>query len=127
MWLDSFVLLCLGHMLMGIFLGGLGFLRFEAIDRSPGDLRDQAISLAMFGGVLAGLIGPSLVLGAAGLAGPLPADSVTLGLLMPVLVVASLVLICTSLLKQPLGVRSGLVFVGFYLAFLGLQLGTHNA
>ena len=26
-----------------------------------------------------------------------------------------------------LGVRSGLVFVGFYLAFLGLQLGTHNA
>ncbi|MEC8038511.1 MAG: MFS transporter, partial [Pseudomonadota bacterium] len=60
MWLDSFVLLCLGHMLMGIFLGGLGFLRFEAIDRSPGDLRDQAISLAMFGGVLAGLIGPSL-------------------------------------------------------------------
>ena len=60
MWLDGFVLLCLGHMLMGIFLGGLGFLRFEAIDRSPGDLRDQAISLAMFGGVLAGLIGPSL-------------------------------------------------------------------
>ena len=72
MWLDSFVLLCLGHMLMGIFLGGLGFLRFEAIDRSPGDLRDQAISLAMFGGVLAGLIGPSLTR-SAGIVFPLKA------------------------------------------------------
>ena len=60
LWMDSFVLLCLGHLLMGIFLGGLGFLRFDAIDRSPYDLRDQAISLAMFGGVLAGLLGPSL-------------------------------------------------------------------
>ena len=69
----------------------------------------------------------SLVLGAAGLAGPLPADIITLTLLMPVLAAASFVLICTSLLKQPLGVRSGLVFVGFYLAFLSLQLGTYNA
>jgi len=67
------------------------------------------------------------VLGAAGLAGPLPADVITLSLLMPVLVVASLILISTSLLKQPLGMRSGLVFVGFYLAFLSLQLSTHNA
>ena len=69
----------------------------------------------------------SLVLGAAGLAGPLPADPVTLTMLIPVLAVASFVLIGLGLLKQPLGVRSGLVFVGFYLAFLSLQLGAYNA
>ena len=90
-------------------------------------LRYKRGDIALGSVVGSNLFNFSLVLGAAGLAGPLPADSVTVGLLMPVLVVASLVLICTSLLKQPLGVRSGLVFVGFYLAFLGLQLGTHNA
>ncbi len=90
-------------------------------------LRHKRGDIALSSVVGSNLFNFSLVLGAAGLAGPLPADSVTVGLLMPVLAVASLVLICTSLLKQPLGVRSGLVFVGFYLAFLGLQLGTHNA
>ena len=57
---ESFVMLCVGHMMLGIFLAGLASLRFAAIDRSPADLRDMAISLALFGGVLAGLIGPTL-------------------------------------------------------------------
>lgn len=69
----------------------------------------------------------SLVLGTAGLAGALPADEVISLALMPVLMTVSGVLILASYAKQPLGVRSGLVFVGFYLAFMGLQLGTYNA
>ncbi|MAW53753.1 MAG: hypothetical protein CME01_13105 [Geminicoccus sp.] len=58
--LGSFVLLCVGHMMLGIFLAGLASLRFAAIDRSPSDLREMAISLALFGGVLAGFLGPTL-------------------------------------------------------------------
>jgi MFS family permease len=57
---ESFVLLCAGHMMLGIFLAGLASLRFAAIDRSPADLREMAISLALFGGVLAGFLGPTL-------------------------------------------------------------------
>lgn len=58
--IESFLLLCLGHMMLGLFLAGLASLRFAAIDRSPSDLREMAVSLALFGGVLAGLIGPTL-------------------------------------------------------------------
>ena len=90
-------------------------------------MRHRRGDIALGSVVGSNLFNFSLVLGAAGLAGPLPADVITLSLLMPVLVVASLILISTSLLKQPLGMRSGLVFVGFYLAFLSLQLSTHNA
>lgn len=57
---SSFVLLCVGHMMLGVFLAGLASLRFASIDRSPSDLKEFAISLALFGGVLAGLIGPTL-------------------------------------------------------------------
>ena len=58
--MESFVLLCAGHMMLGIFLAGLASLRFAAIDRSPSDLREMAVSLALFGGVLAGFLGPTL-------------------------------------------------------------------
>ena len=57
---SSFLLLCVGHMMLGIFLAGLASLRFASIDRSPGDLKEFAISLALFGGVLAGFLGPAL-------------------------------------------------------------------
>ena len=90
-------------------------------------LRHKRGDIAMGSVVGSNLFNFSLVLGAAGLAGPLPSDPVTLGLLMPVLAVASLVVIAAGLRRQPLGVRSGLVFVGFYLAFLSLQLSAHNA
>ncbi|MAV46453.1 MAG: MFS transporter [Alphaproteobacteria bacterium TMED89] len=60
MAVGSFLLLCLGHMLLGVFLAGLATLRFAAIDRSPSDLREMAVSLALFGGVIAGFLGPTL-------------------------------------------------------------------
>lgn len=60
MAVGCFLLLCLGHMLLGVFLAGLATLRFAAIDRSPSDLREMAVSLALFGGVIAGFLGPTL-------------------------------------------------------------------
>lgn len=90
-------------------------------------LRHKRGDIALGSVVGSNLFNFSLVLGTAGLAGPLPAALYVSQTLMPVLAVTSAVLIAASFTKQPLGVRSGLVFVGFYLAFLGLQLGTHNA
>lgn len=68
----------------------------------------------------------SLVLGAAGLTAPLPTDKIVTSVLMPVLGGATLILLLASYRKQPIGIRSGIVFIGFYLAFLGLQIGTYG-
>jgi predicted MFS family arabinose efflux permease len=55
----SFVLVCLGHFLVGIFNGFAQFYRFAAADAASDATRARAISLVMAGGVLAS-VGPLL-------------------------------------------------------------------
>ena len=56
----SLVLLCLTHILLGIFLSNIQLLRFAALDMSPKKLHAQVIPLVLLGGVLAALLGPTL-------------------------------------------------------------------
>ena len=90
-------------------------------------LRHQRGDIALSSVVGSNLFNFSLVLGTAGLFGSLPTDEYVRLPLLPVLGAATAVLVIAGATKQPLGVRSGLVFVGFYLAFLGLELASHNA
>ena len=69
----------------------------------------------------------TLVLGAAGLLGPLPSSDLAGQFFMPFLIALTAILVVCTCLNQPLGRRSGLVFVGFYLAFLSLNLSMFNA
>lgn len=53
-----FVLLCLTHFLLGVFLANIGLLRFAALDLTPKKLHGKALSMVMFGGTFAALLGP---------------------------------------------------------------------
>ena len=69
----------------------------------------------------------TLVLGSAGLSGPLPSSELAGQVFMPFLIALTAIVAICACLNQPLGRRSGLVFVGFYLAFLSLNLSMFNA
>lgn len=53
-----FYLLCLTHFLIGVFLANIGLLRFVALDLAPKPLHGKALSMVMFGGTFAALLGP---------------------------------------------------------------------
>ena len=69
----------------------------------------------------------TLVLGTAGLSGELPVSDLSGQFMMPILIALTAILVVCSTLNYPLGRRSGFVFVGFYLAFLSLNLNMYNA
>ena len=69
----------------------------------------------------------TLVLGTAGLSGSLPASDLSGQFMMPILFAMTAILFVCTTLNQPLGRRSGFVFIGFYLAFLSLNLNMYNA
>lgn len=54
----SFVLLCLTHFCLGVFLANIGLLRFAALDLTPKALHGKALSMVMFGGTFAAIVGP---------------------------------------------------------------------
>jgi MFS family permease len=56
----SFPLLCLGALLLGSSNGIGQYYRFAAADASPAGFKSTAISLVMTGGLLGGLLGPTL-------------------------------------------------------------------
>lgn len=56
----SFPLLCLGALLLGSSNGIGQYYRFAAADVSPAGFKSTAISLVMTGGLVGGLLGPSL-------------------------------------------------------------------
>lgn len=62
------------------------------------------------------------ILGAAAVASPtpIPVTGRSLALDVPVMVAASVVLVCFAWLRRPLRRRTGLVFVGLYLTYVGV-------
>ena len=61
MWQGSFILLCLGALLTGIYMSAQGFYRFAAADGASESYRPKAISWVMAGGLASAIIGPQLV------------------------------------------------------------------
>ncbi|WP_137126793.1 MFS transporter [Roseomonas sp. HF4] len=57
----SFVLMCLGGVVLGYAVASLHMYRFAAVELVPPSYRAKAISWVTAGGVVAGLIGPPLV------------------------------------------------------------------
>ena len=57
---ESFWLLCLGTVVLGMYNGGAQYYRFAAADASPPDFKSKAISLVLAGGLVGGLVGPEL-------------------------------------------------------------------
>lgn len=55
---QDFYLLCLTHFLMGLFLANIALLRFAALDLSPKSAHAKTLSMVMFGGTFAALLGP---------------------------------------------------------------------
>jgi MFS family permease len=56
----SFVLFCLGAVLLGVFNAFAQYIRFAAADAADKDFRAKAISLVLAGGVIAAVTGPLL-------------------------------------------------------------------
>ena len=90
-------------------------------------LRHRRHDIALGSVVGSNLFNFTLVLGIAGVLGPLPASDLTGYFMMPVLIGLTAILVICTRLNQSLGWRSGLVFVGFYLAFLSWNLSMFNA
>ncbi len=58
--LGSFLVMCLGGLMLGFAIASMQLYRFAAVELAPGPYRAQAISYVTAGGVLAGVIGPAL-------------------------------------------------------------------
>jgi MFS family permease len=58
----TFALFCLGTFLAGFYGSFVQSYRFAATDAAPADFRAKAISRVMIGGLVAGVIGPQLVI-----------------------------------------------------------------
>jgi len=58
--LGSFPVMCMGGLFLGYGIANMQLYRFAAVELAPGHYRAQAISYVTAGGVLAGIIGPSL-------------------------------------------------------------------
>jgi MFS family permease len=58
--LGSFPVMCLAGLFLGYGIASMQLYRFAAVELAPGHFRAQAISYVTAGGVLAGIVGPSL-------------------------------------------------------------------
>ncbi len=56
----SFVLLCFGTMLLGMYNGFGQYYRFAAADAAPADFKAKAISYVLAGGLVGGIVGPEI-------------------------------------------------------------------
>jgi len=59
-WLQSFWLLCLGSLVWGVYNAYGQYYRFAAADIATPDYRPTAISLVLAGGLVGGLVGPTM-------------------------------------------------------------------
>jgi len=59
-WLQSFWLLCLGTLVFGVYNAYGQYYRFAAADVASADFRPTAISLVLAGGLVGGILGPSV-------------------------------------------------------------------
>jgi len=60
MWLQSFWLLCLGTLVWGVYNAYGQYYRFAAADVAAVDFKATAISLVLAGGLVGGILGPSM-------------------------------------------------------------------
>lgn len=58
---SSFYLFMFGSYFTGVYMSAQGFYRFAAVDTAPYEYRGRAISYVMAGGLVAAVIGPTLV------------------------------------------------------------------
>ena len=58
--IGSFPVMCLGGLCLGYGVANMQLYRFAAVELAPGHFRAQAISYVTAGGVLAGILGPSM-------------------------------------------------------------------
>ena len=58
--IGSFPVMCLGGLLLGYAVANMQLYRFAAVELAPGPFRAQAISYVTSGGVIAGILGPTL-------------------------------------------------------------------
>ena len=58
--IGSFLVMCLGGLLLGYAVANMQLYRFAAVELAPGHFRAQAISYVTAGGVIAGIVGPTL-------------------------------------------------------------------
>lgn len=58
--LGSFPVMCLGGLLLGFAIANMQLYRFAAVELAPPHFRAQAISYVTAGGIIAGIIGPTL-------------------------------------------------------------------
>jgi len=57
-FIASFLLLCAGTFVLGVYFASGQYYRFAAADAAPLDFRSKAIALVLAGGILGGFIGP---------------------------------------------------------------------
>ncbi len=58
--IGSFLVMCIGGLVLGYAVANMQLYRFAAVELAPGKFRAQAISYVTAGGVIAGIIGPGL-------------------------------------------------------------------
>ena len=63
LYTSTFLLMCLGGVLLGYAVASLQMYRFAAVELAPPSYRARAISWVTAGGVIAGTIGPGLARG----------------------------------------------------------------
>ena len=59
-WLQSFWLLCFGTLVWGVYNAYSQYYRFAAADMAPPDFKATAISLVLAGGLVGGILGPTV-------------------------------------------------------------------
>jgi len=69
-WLQSFWLLCAGTLVWGVYNAYGQYYRFAAADAAKADFKATAISLVLAGGLVGGILGPSISNLTVGLMGP---------------------------------------------------------
>jgi MFS family permease len=60
LWLESFLVLCMGTAVLGVFVAFGRAYRFAAADSAPQAFKAKAISLVLAGGIVGGILGPNL-------------------------------------------------------------------
>lgn len=58
--IGSFLVMCLGGLCLGYAVANMQLYRFAAVELAPGHFRAQAISYVTAGGIIAGIVGPTL-------------------------------------------------------------------
>jgi MFS family permease len=88
-WMQSFWLLCFGTLVWGVYNAYGQYYRFAAADAASPDFKASAISLVLAGGLVGGILGPSI-------------SNFTVGMLTPKFMGAYLTLIAFALVTMAL-------------------------